>query len=389
MNARRQRFVFLFLLLFSIINALALFFFSYTQIDLSLTLSEETIVQTIQKEFQYVGFYQRPLATGIYISVLLSMMGLYGSVLFALWKRMIFERHLWCIVFAMAGILLCSYSAAFSYDIFNYIFYPRMILVYGVNPFEVKPLAFRGIDAMLSFMRWTHVNSPYTPFWIFLSIVQYLLSFEKMLFLLWTMKIIQIGSYIGLIWMIGKILTITKNTYRLIGMASFAFHPLVIIEVLVSGHNDIVMMMFALLSYFLWLKRHVLSSLLFYSLSVATKFMTIILLPLFIIGWSSKKAVALMSLASLLVLTRREFLPWYWLWMLSFASLLPLSRLFWTIGIVGFILLFKYIPFLYFGIGDQAIYPQRFFDAFVALIVCSVMFVLFLSYANNGRRFFP
>ena len=43
-----------------ILVIIGLFFYSFTQVDLSLTLSRLSIYQTLEKQFQYIGFYQRP-----------------------------------------------------------------------------------------------------------------------------------------------------------------------------------------------------------------------------------------------------------------------------------------------------------------------------------------
>ena len=48
-----------------IVVSICLFLYSYTQVDLNLTLSRASTVQTIQKAFQYIGFYNRPVSTGM------------------------------------------------------------------------------------------------------------------------------------------------------------------------------------------------------------------------------------------------------------------------------------------------------------------------------------
>ena len=83
-----------------ILAGLALFLFSYTQVDLSLTLSQSSIFQFIEKTFQYVGFFERPVATVWYISVIIVYFLLYGLTLFALARRKITRREVW--------ILICS-----------------------------------------------------------------------------------------------------------------------------------------------------------------------------------------------------------------------------------------------------------------------------------------
>ncbi len=346
----RKEYFFKLLFILTCITALGLFLFSFTQVDLSLTLSEQTIFQTIQKGFQQLGFYQRPLATVIYVVLLGLLTIIYSLGIWASRKNFISEKKVWWIIGVFGGVLFFSYPAAFSYDIFNYIFTAKTVLIYHQNPYIIKPLDLQGVDPMLSFMRWTHLPSAYTPLWIGLTLVPYLLSFGSLLLSLWTMKIVPIGFYILSVFFIKKILEKTHPKLTTFGMVAFAFNPLVIIEVLISAHNDIVMMGFALVAFYLFLRKDRVSSFLFFGLSVAAKFITIFLIPLYLLKWSARKAVILLIGALLLVLFRREFLPWYMLWIVPFAVLLPERKeLPALIMGVSLGLLLRYAPVFYFG----------------------------------------
>ncbi|MCX8008829.1 MAG: hypothetical protein N3A54_03960 [Patescibacteria group bacterium] len=367
--------IFHFLLVFSFVVSFGLLLFSYTQVDLSLTLSQETILQTIQKQFQHIGFYQRPITAGIFLFLLFLMILLYFVVLYAVKKNFLTDRQCWMLILLITGILFFSYPAAFSYDIFNHIFTAKAVLVYKQNPYEVKPLDFQGIDPMLSFMRWTHLPSAYTPLWILLTFVPYMASFGILFFATLTMKLIPIFSYIVCIVVIGTIAKTICPSHRIISMTAFAFHPLVIIEVLVSAHNDIVMMVFALIAYWFILYKNHLASFFLYAISVGIKFITIILLPLFFIGWSPRKAVALLIGALCLVLTRREFLPWYALWILPFVVFMPNSRLFLFIVGVSLGMCGTYLPLFYYGIDPRVQSIQGFITVFS--ICMSLILALF------------
>ena len=51
--------------------------YSFTQVDLSLTLSQLSIWQTIQKSFQQIGYFNRPLSTAIFLIIITLMFALY------------------------------------------------------------------------------------------------------------------------------------------------------------------------------------------------------------------------------------------------------------------------------------------------------------------------
>lgn len=379
---RKEKNIFLLFLILLISISVGFVLFSFTQVDLSLTLSQQTIFQSIQKEFQHIGFYQRPLSTLIYLCLLILFTGLYVGILIAVKKNILKERNLTILIATIVLIFFVTYPAAFSYDIFNYIFTAKTVLLYHQNPYVVKPLDFQGIDIMLSFMRWTHLASAYTPFWIGLSLLPYLLSFGTLLISLWTMKLVPLLFYGICIWSIGRILTITNPKLRLLGIAAFAFNPLVIIEVLVSAHNDIVMMAFALLAYEYFLKKDVYKSFLFFALSVAAKFITIFLLPLYLLKWSARKSVFLLLCALSFVILRREFLPWYYLWIIPFVSLIPENSpvLILSTGMsIG--LLLKYAPIFYFGSYDP---PSVFLQNLA--IIGSVLVSILVAYVIRRKN---
>lgn len=325
------------IVLYAIVS-FCLFFFSYTQVDLSLTLSQASIFQTIQKTFQHVGFYQRPFATYWYLGLLVLFFGLYAAVLL----RKPTVKRVWTIVFVLVPILLFSYPA-FSYDIFNYMFTAKTVLVYHKNPYEVIPLQFTGVEPWLSFMRWTHLPSAYTPLWIVLTLPAYLLGFGYFLTTLWSMKAVAVAGYVGVVWFVGKILEKKDAKNQALGMAIVALNPLIIFETLVSGHNDIVMMAFALGSIYY-------SSFFLMALATATKLMTIFLLPVMFFGYRPMLYLAAMALGLVAVVLQREILPWYFVWIIPFVALLPKNRVILIISSAFSLgLLLRYAPYFYLG----------------------------------------
>lgn len=321
-----------------IVAAFALFLFSYTQVDLSLTLSQASIFQTIQKAFQHIGFFNRPVASVWYLALVIVFFVLYIAALVSTPTI----RRLWTIMFVMTAILVLSYPA-FSYDMFNYMFTAKTVLVYHKNPYTVIPLQFTGVEPWLSFMHWTHLPSAYTPLWIFLTLPLYLLGFGKFLLIMWNIKILVAAAYLATAWCIGKILEKRNQASQALGIAIFALNPLVIFETLVAGHNDIVMMAFAVASLYY-------SSYFLMAVATGMKFMTIFLFPAMAFGYKPVWNLMLMMAGLLLVLTQRDILPWYWVWIVPFVALLPQKKnLTILAGAVSFGLLLRYLPFFWFG----------------------------------------
>ena len=153
---------------FYIFVILCLFLYSFTQIDLGLTVTRFAGVAQIQRAFQWVGFFNRPLSTWLDVLITLALFKFYIFFILFARKKILTSRTFWIIVFILTGILALSYTA-YSYDIFNYIFDAKIFTHYGANPYLHKALDYPG-DPMLSFMHWTHRTYPYGPIWLGLTI---------------------------------------------------------------------------------------------------------------------------------------------------------------------------------------------------------------------------
>jgi hypothetical protein len=334
------------------VTSLALFLYSYTQVDLNLTLSKITIWQSVQKFFQHIGYFDRPLSTLIYLIILASLFLLYGFLLRWVRAKHIERHNLWTLIFIVTAILVFSYPA-FSYDIFNYLFAAKEVIVYHKNPYLVTPAQFAAVDPWILFMRWVHLPSAYTPLWIFLTLPAYLLGFGFFLPILFLMKLLIAGSFLLCAWLIEKTLAVTDRDGSLMGLAIFAFNPLVLVEAVVSPHNDMLMMAAAIGAYYFYVRKQTVVAYFLWSISVALKLMTIVLLPLFFVGWKRLYAVLLMTIALLAVVSQREVLPWYLLWIIPFVALLPRSKALFTVTVGASLgLLLRYVPYLYLGNWD-------------------------------------
>lgn len=348
------------------IATIALFFFSYTQVDLSLTLSRASIFQTIQKVFQHIGFFQRPIATYWYVAILAVFFSLYAAVLL----RKPTVKNVWRIVFVLVAILLFSYPA-FSYDIFNYMFTAKTVLVYHKNPYEVIPLQFTGVEPWLSFMRWTHLPSAYTPLWIFMSLPFYLLGFGYFLTTLWSMKALSVAGYLGVVWFVGKILQKKDPKHMALGMAIVALNPLMIFETLVSGHNDAVMMAFAMAGIYY-------SSFFLVAVATGVKLMTIFLFPVMFFGYRPILFLAAMVAGLIAVVLQREILPWYFVWIIPFVALLPKNRAIMVLSTAFSLgLLLRYAPYFYLGHWNDPVPKIKLWVTFIPLALAAIF--LFLS----------
>jgi hypothetical protein len=324
-------------------------------VDLNLTLARASIVQTIEKAFQYIGYYNRPLSTLFYGVIIFGLFGLYGWAIHLARNGKLSLSMIWKIIIIATLIVVCSYPAAFSYDFFNYMFTAKTVLVYHKNPYVVIPLQFAGIDPWTNFMRWTHLPSAYTPLWIAFTLIPYVFGFGYFLTVLFGIKVLVAGFYLLACMALVRVMKHVDKNATAVSLVVFALNPLVLIESLVSGHNDIVMVAFLLMALGYLYSKQRLSAWWYLALSVAAKFMTIVLIPIFFL----RKNTILMLLAMLgglaLVIVRRgEMLPWYWVWVMPFIALLPdMKELILLSTIFSLGLLTRYATFIYVGSFDQ------------------------------------
>lgn len=360
----------------------ALFLYSYTQVDLNLTLSTNPILISVQRFFQNIGYFQRPLSTAIFVSILLFLFLFYLLFLKFVNEKSITKRQVWLLILATSLILTFSYNA-FSYDLFNYIFDAKILTHYHQNPYLHKALDFTG-DSMLLFMRWTHRTYPYGPTWLGLTVP---ISFLGLKFLptLFLFKALATASFLGTVYFIGKILRKISPKNEIFGLVFFGLSPLVLIESLVSSHNDIPMVFFAVLSLYLLIRKKTIFSFLSLLLSIGVKFATVFLIPVWglkvfrkDLNWDKFFLIASLSMISAIVVAsvRTSFQPWYLLYALPFAAFIAKKYYVLIPSIVlSFTSLLIYVPFLYMGDWDPPI-PMILLGITTTGIAASILGVL-------------
>ena len=235
----RPKFFLLFTLYFVLFTIFTIY--SYTQVDLNLTLSNNSIYQSIQSQLTNIGYFNRPLSTTIFFVLVLFCTFLYFFVL--KFRQHFSIKQLWVLLFTLCFLLFISYPA-FAHDIFNYMFDARTVVKYAQNPYFTTPLDFPQ-DDWTRFMRWTHVGSVYPPGWLITTIPFYLLGFGKFTLTLLSFKLLGLISFLASSWLMLKI----AGTRAWI---LWSFNPMVLIESLSSVHNEITMVAFTLLAFYIF-----------------------------------------------------------------------------------------------------------------------------------------
>lgn len=262
---------------------------------------------------------------------------------------------LWKEIAIIVSVLIVSYPAMLSYDIFNYITSAKILFFYRENPYLIMPIEFLNEP----FLLYTHAANKvalYGLTWLGLSGIPYGLGFGNILATVFQFKLFVAFFYIGCSYLVWKLSNSNQS------LIFFALNPLILIETLVSGHNDIVMMFFVLAAIFLILRKQFVIAFLLFIISVGIKYASIVLLPFMLfLAWRVSKnqrikresvwvlAAVSMSIPFLLSPIREEMYPWYAIWFLSFVAMIRKQYIKYVAIVFTLGLLLRYIPFMYLG----------------------------------------
>lgn len=377
-----------------ILGGILLLLYSFTQVDLSLTLSRASFIQDIQKGFQYIGWFNRPLSTYLYIGVISYLFIMYLLTLMLVHKKELSLKAIWIVIVSLAIILVPSYNA-FSYDLFNYIFDARIVSHYNLSPYEFKPLDFPQ-DAMLSFMRSTHRAYPYGPSWLGLTVPLTYIASEIFVISLMLFKLMSAAAFLGTSYFIKKTSQALKLKNVPLSLVLFALNPLVLIEGLVSAHNETIMMFFAVLATYLFVSSKKTLSFITLLISIGIKYSTIVILPVFILKMFYKKLknehfIGLLLAATIFAVIATslasgpnknpEFQPWYLLLVAPFVAMYEkkIGRIIFTV--LSFTVLFSYIPYLFMGQ-----WPENIVDIKNIIVLMGLFLGIAIYYLQKLRR---
>jgi hypothetical protein len=233
----------------------------------------------------------------------------------------------------LATISIFSYPLT-AIDLFIYAIRTRGWALYGLNPLATAPETLPIADPWLGLVgEWVDAPSPYGPLWELLSLGAFYLSGGDFLSHLLALKVVATLACLGCVWLVYKILQRLQPEWAVAGAIAFGWSPLVLLESVQNGHNDIVMVFFLLAAVWafarwatklppstrLTIDSRLLLTCIFLALSILVKFVTIIIVPFFLIGtamtqpkWGQRlAAIALYGplIAGLVVLAMLPFWP--------------------------------------------------------------------------------
>lgn len=221
-------------------------------------------------------------------------------LLFLIYVWLIFEKgnnDFWTMAAILFRASLLFSVPVLSDDFYRFIWDGRL-LTSGHHPFAAIPsyymnpnINIQGINTELfnkvNSKEYFTVYPPFSQFIFWWSVKLSPLSIYGSMFI---MKMIVFTCEIGTLFIIKKILSHFNQPTA--GVQIYALNPLVIIELTGNLHFEGVMIFFLLLGFFFLLRNKTFLSSVFYAISICTKLIPVIFLPLLIhqLGW--KKAIS-------------------------------------------------------------------------------------------------
>ena len=333
--------------------------YSYAFIDPNLTLISWPPFLVFQGKMMRLGYFQRPLSTIIFIFLSFLLFTSYYLLVTSLKKVKTPLKKILFLAVIISGILVFSYPA-FSHDIFNYIFNAKMVLHYHANPHKQVALDFAS-DPWTRFMRNTHTPAPYFYGWTVISLLPAFLGMEKFILNLFWFKVFSLLMLWICFFLLKKIIQFLKLKDKNWRLIIFLLNPLILIEAIGIGHNDLTMMATALASFLLLLKfnkekklKFILLSIFCLLFSASTKYATIVILPLFVIRLFKPSFDIGLGGAILLFLLPfsrplDQLHSWYLTWPLVWTLLAKDKFFINFFYFLSALALFRYMPYIYYG----------------------------------------
>ena len=170
----------------------------------------------------------------------------------------------------------------FSIDLYEYIIRGRMSAIYGLNPFFNTPETISH-DPLYPMIFWKTVTTAYGPLWSLLSSFLVTITGRSVLLNIFGFKSTLLIFHLGTGLVLYRLaLAIHTEKSKYIAFL-YLFNPYILFMNLVENHNDIIMVFFLILAFYLLVKDKFLLSTVALSLSIATKYIPILLVPLFFI----------------------------------------------------------------------------------------------------------
>lgn len=154
----------------------------------------------------------------------------------------------------MLGLIAVIVPPLFSTDPFSYAMYARFATLYHANPYVATAQSVAPADPLIPYLYWRDIPSPYGPLWTLFSQVVVAGQDRSPLELILRFKVIAFACTLLDGWLIYSFVRQRWPEQAGWCYLAFAWNPMVLIEGIVIGHNDVLILAVMLGSAFLLMR---------------------------------------------------------------------------------------------------------------------------------------
>lgn len=212
------------------------------------------------------------------IAILIALWVLYAVIGLALSRRdatrdISHRRRLWAGAVVAAIGLAVYMPPTLSQDIYQYVMNGRMVAHYQLNPYLALGAEIEA-DPVFQFVFWRGITTHYGPVWTAISAMVAWLGGGSLVATVIIFKVLAAGSHLLNAWLVDRLNRRLTGGDGLIALYLYAWNPLLLIETAGSGHNDAIMMSFALGGLLLATHNRFTGAIALITLSILVKFLT-------------------------------------------------------------------------------------------------------------------
>jgi hypothetical protein len=178
----------------------------------------------------------------------------------------------------LSGVVLLRVMPLGAADIFDNIMHGRIIAVYGANPFVDVVRQYRG-DPFYGYTAWRDVPSAYGPAWELLAAWTTRLAGDGIVANVIAFKLVGAAFLAIAAGAVAAILIRKAPRRALAGVALLVWNPVILVQTLGEGHNDIAMAAMVLVGAWLLVERRRTAAILALVAAALLKFIPVLLLP--------------------------------------------------------------------------------------------------------------
>jgi hypothetical protein len=250
----------------------------------------------------------------------------------------------------MIAAILCLSYPFISHDFLKYMFDAKILTQYHQNPYLMRPIDF-SYDPWLRFLQWIEQPFRYGPVFFAIIIIPSFFAAGKFLLSFIFLKMTFVCFYIAAVFVLRKM----NKKWAFI----FATHPLLLVDGLINGHNDLISVSFLIFGIYFLSRKKILPRV-FFILSIGIKYLS---LPVIFITKNRNSIFNKLIFFSLLILPYlllnqffgnkfgAEIQTWYFIILLGFIPYFEgiINKL--LITFIG--LLLSCYPYIYLGKWEQ------------------------------------